>query len=223
MCEVFLISKTNWGFFSMFTQKRRGRLDRERTNIFKIDRSSSTTALKWFLIATALMEWSTFLGCFFMLKKGSGNKGYGANTSVRHPASNNALNPQLLFSECEVGVQTAQTWKLWWFVSYWINTLKLLLSTKPNRHAKILLFWSHVTHSIFATTFSESTRIPWVYLLVFHMWTTSGSVIFLLSAWASKKSKKYLIATGALLLGKLQMLLKSFSTTEWIATWKQQS
>lgn len=132
MCEVFLISKTNWGFFSMFTQKRRGRLDRERTNIFKIDRSSSTTALKWFLIATALMEWSTFLGCFFTLKKGSGNKGYGANTSVRHPASNNALNPQLLFSECEVGVQTAQTWKLWWFVSYWINTLKLLLSTKPN-------------------------------------------------------------------------------------------
>lgn len=62
--------------------------------------------------------------------------------------------------------------------------------------------------------------IPWAYLLVFHMWTTSGSVIFLLSAWASKKSKKYLMATGALLLGKLQMLLKSFSTTEWIATWK---
>lgn len=62
--------------------------------------------------------------------------------------------------------------------------------------------------------------VPWAYLLVFHMWTTSGSVIFLLSAWASKKSKKYLMATGALLLGKLQMLLKSFSTTEWIATWK---
>lgn len=40
------------------------------------------------------------------------------------------------------------------------------------------------------------------------------------SAWASKKSKKYFIANGALLLGRLQMLLKSFSSTEWIATWK---
>lgn len=45
-------------------------------------------------------------------------------------------------------------------------------------------------------------------------------MIFLFSAWASKKSKKYFIAKGALLLGKLQMLLKSFSSTEWIATWK---
>jgi len=30
MCGVFLMSKTNWGFFRMFTQKRRGRLFRER-------------------------------------------------------------------------------------------------------------------------------------------------------------------------------------------------
>jgi len=36
ICDVFLTSKTNWGFFSMFTQKRRGRLDRERTSTLKI-------------------------------------------------------------------------------------------------------------------------------------------------------------------------------------------
>lgn len=57
-------------------------------------------------------------GFFFTLKKGSGNKGYGANTSVRYPASNNVFNLKEVAAECEVGVQTAQTWKLWWFVLY---------------------------------------------------------------------------------------------------------
>lgn len=80
ICEVFLMSKTNWGFFSMFTQKRRGRLDRERKSIFKLKHSDCATALKWPSNCTA----STFLGCLFMLKKRSLNKGYRANTSVSH-------------------------------------------------------------------------------------------------------------------------------------------
>lgn len=106
-------------------------------------------------------------------------------------------------------------------LNYWDTQSQ---TTSSPRLAQILLSSSQVPCSIFATTFSGSARTPahitWAYLLVFQIWTTSGSVIFLLSAWASRKSKKYLMATGALLLGKLQMLLKSFSTTEWIATWK---
>lgn len=126
-------------------------------------------------------------------------------------------------------------WGLWSPGSYGglyrypINMLKLLGSTKPNHiftqtcQNLILLITVDLFH-LCNITFSESACTPAhiirAYLLVFHIWTTSGSVIFLLSAWASRKSKKYLMATGALLLGKLQMLLKSFSTTEWIATWK---
>lgn len=82
---------------------------------------------------------------------------------------------------------------------------------------KILFFGLWMTIHLCNYTPMPVTQM---YLLVFHMWTTSGSVILLLSAWASRKSKKYLMATGALLLGRLQILRKRFSTTEWIATWE---
>ena len=59
------------------------------------------------------------------------------------------------------------------------------------------------------------------YLLVFQMCSTSGSVIFMFSAWASRKSKKYLTACGALQFGIPQIDLNRFSTYECTATLKR--
>lgn len=56
------------------------------------------------------------------------------------------------------------------------------------------------------------------YLLVFQMCSTSGSLILLLSPWASRKSKKYLMAGGVLRLGVPQIVLNRFSTNECTAT-----
>lgn len=62
---------------------------------------------------------------------------------------------------------------------------------------------------------------PHLYLLVFQMCSTSGSVIFRLSACVSRKSKKYLTAGGALEFVSPQMDLNRFSTYECTATWRE--
>lgn len=162
-----------------------------------------------------------------MLEERSWNKGYGAHTSVAHPSifkqrSQPAGTSFWTWSQC------ADSQVLEWFLSVPNRSTKIMGAhrAKPHLHPdnKIWFFWSQATCSISETTLLQTACTPVpitrMYLLVFQMWTTSGSVIFLLSAWASRKSKKYLMATGALLLGKLQMLLKRFSTTEWMATWK---
>lgn len=59
------------------------------------------------------------------------------------------------------------------------------------------------------------------YLLVFQMCNTSGSLTFMLSACVSKKSKKYLTATGTLQCVVPQMDLNRFSTNECTATFKE--
>lgn len=131
ICEVFLISKTNWGFFSIFTQKRRGRLDRERTSMFKINHSGNTAALKWCFNYTALMERSTFLVFLFMLKNGiREQREQGAHThqSVSFPSLNNALNLQVLLSVKSV-CRLRSPGSYGGFYRCPINILKLLKST----------------------------------------------------------------------------------------------
>lgn len=163
-----------------------------------------------------------------MLEERSRNKGYGAHTSVAHP-SIFKQRPQPAGTSFWTWSQCADSKVLEWFLSVPNRSTKIVggpqgQTTPSPWHNKIWFFWSQATCSISATTLLQTACTPVLitrmYLLVFQMWTTSGSVIFLLSAWASRKSKKYLMATGALLLGKLQMLLKRFSTTEWMATWK---
>lgn len=163
-----------------------------------------------------------------MLEERSQNKGYGAHTSVAHP-SIFKQRPQPAGTSFWTWSQCADSKVLEWFLSVPNRSTKIVggpqgQTTPSPWHNKIWFFWSQATCSISATTLLQTACTPVLitrmYLLVFQMWTTSGSVIFLLSAWASRKSKKYLMATGALLLGKLQMLLKRFSTTEWMATWK---
>lgn len=163
-----------------------------------------------------------------MLEERSRNKGYGAHTSVAHP-SIFKQRPQPAGTSFWTWSQCADSKVLEWFLSVPNRSTKIVggpqgQTTPSPWHNKIWFFWSQATCSISATRLLQTACTPVpitrMYLLVFQMWTTSGSVIFLLSAWASRKSKKYLMATGALLLGKLQMLLKRFSTTEWMATWK---
>jgi len=62
------------------------------------------------------------------------------------------------------------------------------------------------------------------HLFDFHVWTTCGSIIPWRSAWSSRKSNMYLIATGSALprFIVLNITSKKLSTNCWRVPWKEE-